>query len=291
MGAVLGGNQYGKSQIRLLKVDRDDSGRHTLHDLNVSVALSGDLAATHLTGDNSSVLPTDTQKNTVFAFARKQGVGEVEDFGSLLAHHFVDSQPTITWARVRVEEYPWARVEVGGRPADHSFAQSGQEVRTTSVTYDGRTTWVVSGLANLVLLNSTGSEFRGYPKDRYTTLAETSDRVLCTSVTARWRHASTQPDWQKSYDVARRALTEAFADTYSKSLQQTLYAMGERLLGSCADVVEVRLSLPNRHHFLFDLSPFDLDNPGDVFHVDDRPYGLIEGTVLADGAPAGDEAW
>ena len=306
MGVLLGDNHYGKSQIRLMKVDRDDGdgGRHGLHDLNVSVALAGDMAATHLVGDNAVVLPTDTMKNTVYAFAREHGVGEVEDFALLLARHFVDSQPSLTWARVRIEEHPWDRTSDS---AAHSFVQSGPERRTVSVTYDGQGAWVVPGITDLVLLNSTGSEFAGFLTDRYTTLAEATDRILCTSVTAQWRHAggqtgehtgghtggqvSTGVDWAKSYDTARGALTEAFADTYSRSLQQTLYAMGERLIGSCDTVAEVRLSLPNRHHFLVDLSPFGLDNPGQVFHVDDRPYGLIEGTVLADDAPAAPEAW
>lgn len=290
MGVVLGENEYGKAQIRLMKVDRDVES-HVLHDLNVSVSLSGDFAATHLHGDNSTVLPTDSQKNTVYAFAREHGVGEIEDFALLLARHFVNSQPNISRARVDVEEYSWDHLEIGGAPAPHSFVNAGREIRTTSVTCNGTGAWVVSGVSDLVLLSSTGSEFRGYVKDDYTTLAEATDRILCTSLTARWRHDTRQPDWRTSYDAARIALTDAFGDTYSKSLQQTLYAMGERLVTSCQGVAEVRLSLPNRHHFLVDLSPFDLDNAGQVFHVDDRPYGLIEGTVLRDDKTAAPEAW
>ena len=290
MGVVLGDNQYGKAQIRLMKAARDATS-HVLHDLNVSVALAGDLAATHLDGDNSAVLPTDTQKNTVYAFAREHGVGEIEDFALMLARHFVDSQPSIHRARVHVEEYPWQRVAVSGRPAPHSFTQAGAEARTSTVTYDGRGEWVRSGITDLVLLSSTDSEFTGFIRDRYTTLAEATDRILCTSVNAQWRHTSTDIDWAKSFETARTAIVEAFADTYSRSLQQTLYAMGERLVGACEGVAEVRLSLPNRHHFLVDLSPFGLDNPGEVFHVDDRPYGLIEGTVLAEDAAPSPEAW
>ena len=295
MGVVLGENQYGKAEIRLMKVDRDAES-HVLHDLNVSVSLSGDLADTHLDGDNSKVLPTDSQKNTVYAFAREHGVGEIEDFALMLARHFVDTQPSITWARVDVEEFSWDHVEIGGDPAPHSFVNAGRDIRTTSVTCSGPDVWVVSGVSDLVLLSSTGSEFRGYVKDEYTTLAEATDRILCTSLTARWRHDSSRNDarathWRTSFDAARNALTDAFADTYSKSLQQTLYAMGERLIGSCEGVVEVRLSLPNRHHFLVDLSPFGLDNAGQVFRVDDRPYGLIEGTVLLDETTAAPEAW
>lgn len=284
--ARLGGNRYGKAGVRLMKVDRS-SERHELHDLTVDVALAGDMDGVHLSGDNSAVLPTDTQKNTVFAFAREHGVDQVEEFASRLARHFVDSQPSIHHARVSVTEHPWQRLD--DRP--HSFAEAGGGVRTATITYDGRAERFLSGLTGLALLSTTGSEFKGFAADRYTTLAEAGDRILCTSVDATWRHATAPADWAKSYGAARAALLAAFADTYSHSLQETLYAMGERLVSACPDVAEVRLSLPNRHHFLVDLAPFDLDNPGEVYYVADRPYGLIEGTVLADDATPDPEAW
>jgi urate oxidase len=289
--AVMGDNQYGKAEVRLMKVDRADHAsvgrdRHTLHDLNVSISLAGDMDAVHVAGDNSTVLPTDTQKNTVYAFAREHGVDQIEDFATRLARHFVDAQEAVRRARVRIEEFAWDRL------ADHSFARSGGEVRATTVTHDVDVPeQVVSGISGLVLLSSTGSEFRGFAKDDYTTLAETDDRILCTTVDARWRHLGSQADWAASYDAVRDALTRAFADTYSRSLQQTLYAMGERVVATCHGVVEVRLRLPNVHHLLVDLEPFGLDNPNQVFHVDDRPYGLIEGTVLADGHDPDGSAW
>jgi len=286
---VLGPNNYGKAEVRLVRVGRD-SPVHTLTDLNVSIALAGDLAATHLTGDNSNVLPTDTQKNTVYAFAREYGVGEIEEFGLRLARHFVSSQRSIERARVTIEEYGWQRL------GPHSFARTGEGVRTAVVTCDESAAWVVSGIDGLVLMNTTDSEFHGFIKDRYTTLEEARDRILATSVRASWRHASVPVDgagndWAASYTRAREALVSAFVGTYSLSLQQTLAAMGEAVLAARPEIVEVRLSLPNRHHFLVDLAPFGLDNPGEVFFAADRPYGLIEGTVLREGAPPPGLAW
>ncbi len=283
-GPRLGGNQYGKAEIRLMKVDRDQP-RHVLHDLTVSVALSGAMEEVHLVGDNRAVLPTDTQKNTVYAFAREHGVDQVEDFAALLARHFVDTQQAVHRARVSVEEHAWERL------GDHSFARTGRETRTATVTHDGDGTRVRSGLRDLVLLGSTASEFRGFAQDRYTTLPETDDRILCTSVEAQWRCTAAPADWQASYDGVRSALVTAFADTYSRSLQQTLYQMGSRMVTTCDGVAEARLRLPNRHHILVDLAPFGLDNPNEVFHVDDRPYGLIEATVLAEGSEADEGVW
>jgi urate oxidase len=297
MAIVLGANQYGKAEIRLLHVSRD-GGTHTIRDLNVTVTLSGNLAATHLTGDNTAVLTTDAQKNTVFAFAKEYGVDQIEDFALLLARHFVDSQAPISFARITVEQYPWERL--GG----HSFCRSGREVRTAMVSYDGRGSWVVSGLRDLILLNSAGSEFWGFAADRYTTLAETTDRILATAVNARWRHTrpvtreagsegavGSAPDWADSYCAARDLLLAAFAETHSYSLQQTLFAMGRRVLEGRPEIAEIRLSLPNKHHFEVDMSPFGLENAGQVFYASDRPYGLIEGTVTRDEAPPPERAW
>jgi urate oxidase len=291
MAIRLGPNQYGKAEVRVVAVDRS-SPRHTLADLNVSTSLRGDFGAAHIEGDNAHVLTTDTQKNTVFAFAR-DGVGEPEEFGLRLARHFAGSHPWITGARVAVESYGWERLAVGGQPHDHSFRRAGGEVRTAVVTVDGGREHVLAGLAGLVVLKTTGSEFWGFPRDRYTTLAETRDRILATAVTARWRYTDTGIDlgFGDCFAGVRGTLLETFADTHSLALQQTLYAMGRAVLERFAEVAEVRLSLPNRHHFLQDLSAYGLDNPGVVYHADDRPYGLIEATVLRDDVPPAEIAW
>jgi urate oxidase len=284
MAIVLGRNRYGKAETRLVHVARGGD-EHAITDLNVSTALAGDLAATHLTGDNSGVLATDTQKNTVYAFAREHGVGEPEEFGLRLGRHFVRSLHTIHTATVSIEQYFWRRL------GPHSFQRDGAETRTCRVLVDGDGARVVSGLTGLVLLNSTASEFHGFPRDRYTTLPETTDRVLATAVDARWRHVSADADWADSYAGVREALVKAFVATYSYSLQQTLLSMGTRILEARPEIAEIRLSLPNRHHLLVDLAPFGLDNPNEVFVAADRPYGLIEGTVTRDNVPPATGEW
>ncbi|GAB3729345.1 urate oxidase [Amycolatopsis oliviviridis] len=286
MAITLGPNQYGKAEVRLVTVRREGSVHH-LKDLTVSTSLRGDLAATHLTGDNADVVATDTQKNTVYAFAKEAPVGEIEDFALRLGRHFVDSFEHISGARVLIDEHGWNRIS----GHDHAFSQAGSEKRTTAVTIQDGQAWVVSGLDDLVVLKSTGSEFHGFPRDGYTTLAETNDRILATAVTARWRYQGDGIDWATSHAEVRRILLETFADKHSLSLQQTLYAMGEAVLKEREEVAEVRLSLPNKHHFLVDLSPFGLKNDNEVFYAADRPYGLIEGVVLRDDAEDPGLAW
>jgi urate oxidase len=294
MAIVLGQDQYGKAETRVVRIYRD-TDRHEIRDLNVSTSLRGDFGAAYQTGDQASVLPTDSQKNTCFAFAKEHGVGEIEDYALALAGHFVDDIASVTRSRVDVDEYRWDRVRVAGAEHAHTFVRAGHEVRTAAVTIDSgspvQASWVISGIRDLVVLKSTGSQFTGFLKDRYTTLAEATDRILATSLTARWRYATTDVAWGDAFGEVRQILLERFAVVYSKALQQTLWEMGSAVLAARDDIAEIRLSAPNKHHFLADLSPYGLDNPGEVFHADDRPYGLIQCAVERDGAPAAGPAW
>jgi urate oxidase len=288
----LGANRYGKAEVRVVHVSRG-AGGDAIRDWNVSTSLSGDLDATHLTGDNAVVLPTDTQKNTVYAFARRLGGIEPEAFALELAAHYLATQPPITRVRIAIEEYPWLPAEAG---AGHSFARSGQYTRTATVVADAEQgTAVTGGIADLLVLNTTGSEFWGFARDAYTTLEDTRDRILATEVTARWRLRRPEAgwagtDWAAVFATARAALLDAFTRP-GKSLQQTLYGMGSAILDAVPNVCEVRLALPNKHHFVVDLEPFGLANDNEVYYAADRPYGLIEGAVLADDAPEPGPAW
>jgi urate oxidase len=298
MSFVLGPNQYGKAENRFVRVYRD-TARHEIRDLNVSTALRGDFRDAHATGDQANVLPTDTQKNTCFAFAKEHGVTSPEDYALTLGARFLDVTPAASASRIEVEEYAWDRIEVGGTGHDHAFVKRGGEVRTTVVTQDrsgeSSQAWVVSGVKDLVVLKSTGSEFKGYLKDEYTTLKETDDRILATSLVARWRYeasaATDGTDWNKSFDDIRQVMLETFATTYSRALQESLYAMGSAVLAAHPEVAEIKFSAPNKHHFLVDLSPFGLDNPGEVFIAADRPYGLIEASVQRENGSDPGDAW
>lgn len=291
MTARLHAHQYGKAETRVVRIVRD-TPRHQIRDLNVSTALRGDFAAAYLDGDQSAVLPTDTQKNTAFAFAKKHGIDSPEQFATLLARHFVDDVTPVSAARVDVQEYAWVRVEADSAPHDHTWVRSGQEVRTASVTADESGTTVIAGLRDLTVLKSTGSEFHGFLKDEYTTLAETTDRVLATSLEAQWRYtAGADVDYDATYASVRTVLLSAFATVHSLALQQTLWQMGVAVLDAVPEVVEVRFAAPNKHHVLADLGPFGLENPGEVFFAADRPYGLIEAAILRDGAEPAEHAW
>ena len=276
-------NRYGKSRIRLVKVRRPPAGpgradpSHELVDLTIDVQLEGAFEPVYVDGDNASCLATDTMKNTVYALARQDPIDHVESFACRLADHFL-ARPPVARVRISAVEQPWARLSAGGRPHPHAFVQAGAEHWTAVVTRDARRTEIVSGLANLVVMKTTDSSFAGFPRDPYTTLPDTDDRIMATSITAAWTHRPEASDFSSRVDV-REALVETFAAHVSRSVQHTLYAMGEAALAVCPGMTAITLSLPNRHHLLVDLAPFGLDNPNEIFVATDQPFGLIEATV------------
>ena len=289
-GIILGKNQYGKAENRLVRIYRDKP-RHEIHDVNVSVCLRGDFTAAHLAGDQSDVLPTDTQKQTAYAYAKEKGLQSIEDYALALARHFVHDVEPVLGARIEIEEYAWERAVVDGAEHDHTWVRKGQEVRTAAITVDDVGEWVIGGLKDLVILKSTGSEFAGFLTDPYTVLEPTRDRVMATSLVAQWRFTTTQVDWEATYAGVKAQMVKQFAVVQSRALQQTLYEMGKAVLETYPQIAEIRLSAPNKHHFVYDLSRFGLENDNEVFHADDRPYGLIQATVTRDDAPPPGPAW
>jgi urate oxidase len=269
-------NRYGKSRIRLVKVRRSRDP-HEIVDLTVDVQLEGAFEAVFVDGDNRPCLATDTMKNTVYALARQDPIDHVESFAIRLADHFL-GKPAVSRVRISAMEQPWGRLSAAGQPHPHAFVQAGAEHWTCVVTRDTQATEIVSGLANLVVLKTTDSGFSGFPRDEFTTLPDTEDRIMATSITAAWTYQTEVPDFSARARV-RRALVETFAAHQSRSVQHTLYAMAEAALAACADVGSITLTLPNRHHLLVDLTPFGLDNPNEIFVATDQPFGLIEATI------------
>jgi len=275
---MLADNSYGKSGIRLVKILRRE-GRHDFRDLTVAVRLEGDFEAAHVAGDNSAVLPTDTMKNTVYALAKDHFDRDIESFGLLLTEHFVTRNPHVSRARVEISERPWERLTVNGRPHAHAFSRPGGEQRVARVLRTRQGALVEAGLEDLTLAKSTQSAFSGFRKDGYTTLKETEDRILATAVKASWAYEGAPADFDRVFQGIRGTMLETFAAHDSASVQHTLYAMGEAVLEHHPEVVEVRLSLPNKHHIPVDLSPFGLENRNEIFVATEEPFGLIEATI------------
>lgn len=265
---MLGPNSYGKSAIRLVKVARKPD-RHELQDLTVDVALEGDFEAAYTAGDNAGLVATDTVRNVVHAVAQELDFDDIEDLGRALVERLLEIGPRVTGVRTCIAQHPWERLDAH----EHAF-QGGAGGRRIAIVTNAS---VEAGIDDLTLLRTTGSGFEGYQRDRYTTLAETGDRILATSVAATWSYPDRAVDYGRVWRGARAALLRAFADHYSPSVQFTLHRMGRAVLDAHPEIERIRLSLPNRHHLPVDLSPFGLDSA--IFHATTEPSGLIEGTV------------
>jgi urate oxidase len=280
---ALSWNRYGKSQVRLVKVRRTRDP-HEIVDLTIAVQLEGAFEPVYLEGDNSPCIATETMKNTVYALARQDAIEHAEAFACRLADHFA-AKPAVSKVRISAVEHRWERLSVGGRPHPHAFVQPGGErwtaVVTRDATKDDGGVEVVAGLENLVVLKTTDSAFAGFPRDEFTTLPETHDRILASSVTASWTYRRGTTDFAARHRI-RSALVETFAAHESESVQHTLYAMAIAALEACGDATAITLTMPNRHHLLVNLEPFGLDNPNEIFVATEQPYGLIEATITRD---------
>jgi urate oxidase len=272
VSARLASNAYGKAAIRLVKLVREKS-RHRIHDCTVEVRLEGRFEPAHIEGINADVLPTDTMKNTVFALAHDASLDEPERFAHMVCRHFLDTAAAADRVTVELLLHRWDRA------GPHGFTRGPEEVRVASVSATRDSVEIEAGLGGLGLLKTAGSGFEGFPRDRFTTLRETDDRIFATDLSARWRYAGFPPSCDAAWGEVRRALIDAFTAHQSRSVQHTLYAMGEAALAACPELVEIDLTMPNRHHLPVDLAPFGLTNRNEIFVATTEPHGLIRGTV------------
>ena len=269
---------YGKSRIRLVRVARHGD-RHEVRDFTVAIAFEGRYDTSYTDGDNRDVLPTDTMKNTVYALAARDGVGEPETFAVTLGQHFIDRNPKLDRVAVDILDHSWGRIRVGDRVHGQSFMRQGPETRTARVVTDRKGAAVTAGIADLIIMKTSHSAFEGYPKDEFTTLPETKDRLFVTALTTTWTYAETEIEFDALFRGVRTALLESFAQHASLSVQHTLYAMGRVVLDTVDAVGSIRLEMPNRHHIPIDLTKFGLENRNEVFVATEEPHGLIKATV------------
>ena len=269
---------YGKSRVRLVQIARHGD-RHDLSDFTVAIRFEGEYAESYTAGDNTGVLPTDTMKNTVYALAARHGIQEPEAFGLTMATHFLERNPRLTDVRVDISAQAWDRLRTGNDVDGHAFVGHGPDVRTASVGISRKRTIIAGGVRDLLILKSSRSAFAGFLKDELTTLAETEDRLLATSLTATWNYRTGNVEHGTVWRKARQVLLESFAAHDSASVQHTMYAMGNAVLAEVPDVDVIHLVMPNKHHLPVDLSRFGLENRNEIFVATDEPHGLIEATI------------
>jgi urate oxidase len=280
MGIVLGANSYGKAGNHLFKVVRA-SDRHELRDYRVDVALSGDYDAVHTEGDNTEAMATDTMRNTVYAVAQQQSFDSPEAYGLQLVDYLL-TQPGVRGARVSVVEQRWDRIVVDGRPHQHSFTKAAGGKHTAVVSGDGERRSVTAGIDDLQVLKTTNSGWANFLEGGYRTLADTDDRILATSITASWDYREPEGDFGAVWTGVHEQIGRTFTDHFSPSVQHTIWRMGQAVLERFEEIERISFLLPNKHHILYDLSPFGLENDREIYWVTVEPYGRIEATIERD---------
>jgi urate oxidase len=280
MGIALGANRYGKAGVHLFKVVRA-TDRHEVRDYRVDVALTGDYRAVHTEGDNREVMATDTMRNAVYAIARQHAFDSPEEYGLRLVDHLL-TQPRVRGARVSVVEQRWDRIVVGDRAHEHAFtrAAGGRHTAVVGGEHDRRT--VTAGIDGLDVLKTTNSGWANFLEGGYRTLEDTDDRILATSVTASWDYREPTGDFHATWEGVHEQVCRTFTDHFSPSVQNTIWRMGQAVLDRFAEIERISFVLPNRHHLLYDLAPFGLDNDREIYWVTVEPYGRIEATVERD---------
>jgi urate oxidase len=266
----LAANRWGKSRVRVSKLIRGE-GQHDFIDLEVQVLLTGEVEAAHTEGDNTGVLPTDTMKNTVYGLAQDHLTSDLEGFGEVLCSQFLGKEG-VDQATVTIRQNSWAREMATG------FIGGGSE-RRIAIVSRGVQTKTAAGVDGLVVLKTAGSAFEGFPRDEFTTLSETDDRVLATSITAIWDYSTMPSDTTATWERVRQTLVDHFFGDWSASMQHQGYQMGEAVLAAVPEVSIINLALPNQHHLPFDLTPFGMEWEGTVFQPVSEPFGDITLTV------------
>ncbi len=279
MNIKLGTNAYGKNAINLSKIIRHDD-YHEIRQISVNIQLEGDFEMAHTLGDNSKILPTDTQKNTVYALAKDHFTTSIEAFGLFLAGYFLHNNPLVIKCKVEITEHLWTRMDFNGLQHPHAFLGGNSEKHFTIIEKSGNTTSVSAGIKDLLILKTTDSGFENFIRDQYTSLKETADRILATQCEAKWSYNDNEIDFQTVYEKVRNTLLKTFAFHKSLSVQHTLYAIGEQILKNIEVVNEISLIMPNKHHILFNLEQFGMENKNEIFIVTDEPFGYITGNIV-----------
>ena len=217
-------------------------------------------------------------KNTTYALAREHLTGPIEDFGRTLAEHFV-AFPQVAGATVSIREHAWTPIPTSTGPAGDAFLRTGELTRTAVVRASETGVTIEAGLEEMTLMKTAKAGFAGFPRDELTTPSEVGDRLMASRLSATWRYGSDDVDFDAAFEGVLRMLLDVFAEHDSPSIQASAWTIGQAILEAQPEVDEIRLTMPNLHHWLVDLAPFGQVNDREIYVATSEPNGLVEATV------------
>lgn len=271
-------NRYGKAKVRVFKKIKKD-GLHVPKELDVKTVLEGGFGDSYTKDDNRKVIATDSIKNTTNVVAYNQLGTETEPFALVLCEHYLKKYSHVTSVHVETLERVWERQIVEGKPSGTNFVSSGKGIPWTQTVATRDSIETASGIRELVLLKTSGSAWEDFLRDDLATLPDANDRLLATSLTARWVYQKAPASYATANANIIQAMLEAFSTRFSPSVQSTQYHMGEAALNACPEIIQISLTMPNLHYLVIDLTPFNIQNDKELFVPTDAPQGWIEATV------------
>lgn len=271
-------NKYGKGRVRIMRIHREGE-KQEVSQLSIKAMIEGDFARAYTDGDNSTSVSTDTIKNVVNIVARENTGLSAEDFCQVLAKRYLDTYPQVASVTVTAHETKWTRLLIDGKPHAHSFILDSNGKPTVEVAATRAQMSMSSGIDGFTFMKSTQSGWENFAPDPYTTLQPTGDRMCATAMVASWKWSGKPSSYPQTNAKILAKLLDVFATTYSPSVQNSLYHMGEAVLAAVPEISEISMACPNIHYILMNLAPFGMDNNNDVFLPTDEPHGQIECTV------------
>ena len=243
--------------------------KHYVKQFLVETNLFGPVDECFLEGDNSGIVATDTQKNTVFCMLKKLTFerNAAEQFAMLISRHFVTTYPKfIHSCKVIIHEETWERVDTGLSEMNtrrvghqHGFMKVGPHqyyaeamARRDFGSGKVKVQYLHGGVRSLTVLKTTKSGFANFVRDQYTALPECDERLLATSIDATWKYDRATIETTQDYDAMKnhikRLMIDGFAgpaDTgkFSASLQETVSRLPYFL-------IDTRIVL-TKPHFIF----------------------------------------
>jgi urate oxidase len=275
--ALIHSSSYGESQLRLLRIvrrgDRDDP-----QDLTIALRFEGDFAPAFREGSAAGVLPGEALKNLVYKVAREERHPAIETLGLALCDRVLRQHAQIGRVRVDISEQPWARVDAGGKAQGQAFTPLAHERRTTAIVSNGTRISVSSGIEDLTLMRTSGLAPSRRVRDPEDEAADGLQRLLIASLSLTWSYTEGDIAFGPYRQGIRAAVVETFAWHASRSVQHTLYAIGDVIVASYQEISAVTLALKERPYRAADLLELSLDADA-LFVAYDEPLGIVEVTV------------
>lgn len=305
---VLSDHSYGKNSVKILYVNRNGPV-HSIREMEVNTHLKLYSQKDYTTGDNTDIVATDSQKNTVYILAKKHGIKGPEEFALLLSKHFLSKYHHIEEVHIHIEEYPWQRIckdefnsgytfeddactpnnysNFNNRlKHNHAFAFTPTLNRHCDVILkrNNDKPLIMAGISGLRLLKTTQSSFVNFVNDEYRSLEDQHDRIFSTVVESNWEYTSTDNlKFCQVFDIIKDTIIRNFAGdpksgTPSPSVQNTLYLTEKEVLEKIPQIGAINITMPNKHYIAFNSTPFQSVIPGDnneVFVPTDKPFGII----------------